>query len=439
MNLLDKIPIVQKYKQRLNQKFQMLDEQMNALAFESITSRIRLKVLEGKKITVVFVCWRPSIWGSLKTVYEALKADPFFDVKIVTIPNKKQLPKLGLSHEIYESEGAEEFWHGSDVIAGYNYEIGEWLDLRTLKADYICFQSPYDICRTDSQKSWQVCKYAKIFYVAYYTFFSCNESNFINDECTPLDFMRNISLFFTQNDADQLYMQNRMKEAGNINAKVIMTGFPCYDMLPKEYDAEKTAWSFKHDHSRFRLIWTPRWDTSEHNCHFFDYKDKLIDYCKDRNEIDFVFRPHPQAFLNWAASGELPESEAKRFKSIYEQSTNMRIDTSGDFLPTFYTADCMIADTSSVVPEFFLTGKPIIYCHRKGSINSFAKDKGYTSGFYWVENWNDLVKTLDMLRAGNDPLLPVRQELIKQHFYIPEQGAGNIIKECIKQDARGIL
>lgn len=439
MRLLNKIPLIQKYKQKLNEKFQAIDKEMTALASENIALRIRLKILEGKKITVVFVCWRPSIWGSLKTVYDALKADSFFDVKIVTIPNKKQLPELDLSHEMYESEGAEDFWHGCDVLAGYNYETGEWLNIRSLKADYICFQQPYDICRTDTQKSWLVSQYAKIFYVAYYAFFSCNETNFVNDECTPLGFMQNVSLFFTQNDADQAYMQKRMEEAGNTNVKVVMTGFPRYDALPKTYDDAQTAWNFKYDHSRFRLIWTPRWDTSEHNCHFFDYKDKLIDYCKDNDDIDFVFRPHPQAFLNWVASGEFPESEAERFKTIYAQSANMTIDTSGEFLPTFYTADCMISDTSSVVPEFFLTGNPIIYCHKKGSINSFAKDKGYTSGFYWAENWSDVVELLDMLRSGKDPLRTVRQELIKKYFYIPEQGAGNAIKEYIKQDAFGNL
>ena len=59
------------------------------------------------KINVVFVCHRPNVWGSLKSIYEECIKDDRFNVSIVAIPCKKQLPKLGLSHQVYESEGAE--------------------------------------------------------------------------------------------------------------------------------------------------------------------------------------------------------------------------------------------------------------------------------------------------------------------------------------------
>lgn len=433
----EKIPLINRlYKKikSLEASIAILDSELSGVAEENINMRLKLKKLNHEKIKVVFVCWRPAVWGSLKTVYEAMKKDNDFDVQIVTIPNKKQLPKLGLHHEIYESEGAEEFWKGEDVVSGYNYETGEWLDLRLLKADYICFQQPYNICRTDAEKSHIVSKYAKLFYVAYFTFFNCNESNFINYECTPPDFMKDLSFYFTQNNDDQVFMQNRMREIGNQKVQVIKTGFPRFDNLNVKYDINNSAWNIKDNHKRFRLIWTPRWCTDENNCHFFDYKDKLVEYCSDNQNLDFVFRPHPQAFLNWVCTGELSELEAKKYKENYEKANNMCIDTSSDFLPTFYTADCLITDTSSVVPEFFLTGKPIIYCHKPGSKNSFARNKGYTDGFYWVENWNELKDTLDMLRHGSDPLLERRQLLIKNEFYLPDEGAGYLIKEAIKQD-----
>ena len=433
----EKIPLINRlYKKikSLEASIAILDSELSGVAEENINMRLKLKKLNHEKIKVVFVCWRPAVWGSLKTVYEAMKKDNDFDVQIVTIPNKKQLPKLGFHHEIYESEGAEEFWKGEDVVSGYNYETGEWLDLRLLKADYICFQQPYNICRTGAEKSHIVSKYAKLFYVAYFTFFNCNESNFINYECTPPDFMKDLSFYFTQNNDDQVFMQNRMREIGNLRAQVVKTGFPRFDNLHVNYDINTTAWNIKSSHEYFRLIWTPRWCTDENNCHFFDYKDKLLQYCSTNEKIDFVFRPHPQAFLNWASTGELSEIEAKKYRERYEKSNNMCIDTSSDFLPTFYTADCLITDTSSVVPEFFLTGKPVIYCYKKGSKNSFARNKGYTNGFYWVESWSELKDILDMLRSGTDPLFDKRQQLIKRDFYLPNEGAGYLIKEAIKQD-----
>lgn len=431
--IISKLPLIGKYITRINNRFTALSNQMCDLAQENIRLRFKLKALSNEKINVVFVCWRPAVWGSLKTVYEAMKSDDAFDVKIITIPNKKQLPKLGLNHDNYESEGAESFWKGDDVIAGYNYETKDWFDLQLLKADYVCFQQPYNVCRTVAEKSWVVNKYAKIFYVAYYAFIDCKEDDFINRDTTPLDFMKDVSLYFAQNEAEKKFISNRMKEADNISCKVIKTGFPCYDNLIKDYDIKESSWTKKNE-DRFKLIWTPRWCTNENNCHFFTYKQELVNYCNDKSDIDFVFRPHPQMFLNFASTGELSEKEANDYKRIFADSDNMTIDVSKDYHPTFYTASCMITDISSVVPEFFLTGKPIIYCHRKGSFNSFSKDKGYSSGFYWVENWNELKDTLDMLRSGNDPLKEKRQELINSNFFIPKEGAGFLIKEAIKQD-----
>lgn len=426
-------PLLGKIYSILKKKISVIENDIDYLINENLSLRFKLKKLENKKIKVIFVCWRPAVWRSLKTVYESMKIDDNFDVKIVLIPNKKQLPRLGLNHEFYESEGGEEFWKGDDVISGYNYATKEWLDIRLLQADYICFQQPYNICRPPIQKSWIIHKYAKLFYVSYFTYLSCKEDDKTNKDCTPLDFMKNLSFYFAQNDDEKDFIENRINEAGNSICKVLKTGFPCYDNILNDISILESAWT-KKDENRFRIIWTPRWCTNEKNCHFFSYKDYLVNYCKNEKDIDFVFRPHPQMFSNFISTGELTEKEKNNYYSQFVNSDNMSIDSTKVYLSTFYTASCMITDTSSVVPEFFLTGKPIIYCHSKESLNSFAKNKGYSSGFYWVENWNELKETLDMLRYGNDPLKEKRQELIKTNFYIPKEGAGFLIKEAIKND-----
>ena len=145
MSFVGRLPIVKNYKNKINDRFTKINNEILQLANENIELRFKLKKVLNEKINIVFVCHRPAVWGSLKTVYEAMKQDSAFDVKIVTIPNKKQLPELGLAHEIYESEGAEEFWQGDNVISGYNSKTQEWVDLRNLKPDYIFFQQPYNI------------------------------------------------------------------------------------------------------------------------------------------------------------------------------------------------------------------------------------------------------------------------------------------------------
>ena len=424
-----KLPIVGKFYSHLKTKINEQEDALNYVCDENIRLRFKLKALNHEKIKVVFVCWRPTVWGSLKTVYEAMKADKAFDVEIVTIPNKKQIPKLGLSHEIYESEGAEEFWKGDDVISGYNYETGEWLDLRLLKADYVCFQQPYNICRTGAEKSWVVRKFARIFYVHY-------ASNFIGsgilEDSDPPDFVKDVALYFNQNQMDYNLLQEYFGRIGNHFTKQFLTGFPRYDKLEQYENCESTLWSLPRDKKNYRIVWTPRWCTNEGNCCFFDYKDSFVKYCKKNTDVDFVFRPHPQAFLNWIAIGELSEKQAAEYKKIYSELPNARIDDTEEYLTTFYSSDCMVTDVSSIVAEYFLTGKPVIYCHKKDCFNEFSRK--LSEGFYWVRNWEELEKILQMLRSGEDPLKEKRQQLIKENFYIPENGAGEIIKEIVKRD-----
>lgn len=170
-------------------------------------------------------------------------------------------------------------------------------------------------------------------------------------------------------------------------------------------------------------------------CNFFDYKDKLLDYCAAHPEIDFIFRPHPQAFIGLNATGELSEKEAAVYKAEYDKHPNTKIDYSKEYLTTFYSSDCMITDISSIVAEYFLTGKPIIYCHKKDCFNDFSRK--LSEGFYWVRNWQELERTLQMLKSGDDPLKEKRQELIKSEFQISKAGAGKAIAALIKKDALG--
>lgn len=418
-------------KRQYDNKIAALDLSNNFLAESIIDLRLRQKKLKKEKINVVFVCHRPSVWGSLKTVYEALKADPLFNVFIVAIPNKKELPHLWLNHEIYESEGAEEFWKKNNCINGYNYKTKKWFDLRELKPDYVFFQQPYNITRSPEYKSWIVSKYAKLCYVAY------GAANISDDDilksCTPEDFLRDLSFYFSQDLYDDKFIKMRMREIGDIFTKVIKTGFPRYDSLTKYIGTDSNVWNYKRGPEHFRVLWTPRWCTNEGNCHFFDYKDKWMEYCDLHPEIDFVFRPHPQAFMEWEATGELPMEQGISYREAYAKRKNMNIDCSAEYLSTFYSSDCLVTDVSSLIGEYFLTGKPIIYCHKKDCFNEWGRK--LSEGFYWVRNWRELTERLSDLQKGNDPQKGKREKLINELYELPKGGAGIRIATCLKIDA----
>ena len=391
------------------------------------------KILLNEKINIVFVCHRPNIWGSLKTIFEACSNDEQFNVTIVAIPNKKQLSGSGLAHEIYESEGAEEFFKNfpCKVINGYDYQTKKWFDLKSLKPDYLFFQQPYNITRTKQYQSHKIAKYTKLLYVHYAANFI---GNGVFESTYPRDFIKDLNCIFMQDINDKKLVEKHIKEI-NPKIKTILSGFPRYDEITQLINTDSPNWNLPRTKEIKRIIWTPRWSTTEGNCHFFDYKDFLIEYAEENKDIDFIFRPHPQMFLELAATGELPADKAEEYKKRYDSCNNAKIDTQKEYLTTFYSSDILITDISSIVAEYFLTGKPVIYCHRVNHFNEFSAK--IAEGFYWVHNWNELKQTIEMLKSGEDPLYEKRQQIIKDNFYINPDGAGYTIKEIIKKDFYG--
>lgn len=429
--------IVEKVVQKIIRDYgdHSVEEKLRAQASYITELTQEVKRLKGEKIHVVFVCHRGALWNSLKTVFEACNNDDAFKVTIVTIPNKKQLPKLGLSHEEYVSEGAEEYFkdYPCDVIQGYDYEKKTWFDLKELKPDYVFFQTAYDICRPPEYKSDVVSLYSRLAYVHYGMPFM---GGMIAEESFPKGFLKNTYFHFAEFKEMQNYYINRVPENSiHRHKNIILTGYPKMDGLERYRGCESVSWKQPREKGLFRVMWTPRWNTREGNCTFFELKDVLPFYVKDQKDVELLFRPHPQAFTEYIAKKQMTEEEVENYKKIFTETENMGIDSQADYLPSFYSSDVLISDESSIMPEYFLTGKPIIFTYKETNLNDFATK--LSEGFYWAKNMEEVQKHLDNLRQGIDPLKEKREEIIKSEFYIPEKGSGYEIKEVLKKDFLG--
>ena len=413
-----------------------LEEKLRVQNSVIVELQRQVRNLKKEKIRVVFVCHRAALWNSLRTVFEACNQDDAFDVTIVTVPNKKQIPKLGLNHEEYISEGAEEYFkdYPCRVIRGYDYETHKWFDLRLLQPDYIFFQTPYDVCRPPEYRSDIVSSYAKISYVHYGMPFM---GGMIAEESFPKNFLENVYFHFAEFPEMQKYYVDRVPEnAIHKHKNIRLTGYPKLDGIEQYRETESKSWINAREKGLFRVMWTPRWSMNEGNCTFFDYKDKLPQYIEEHEGIELLFRPHPQAFSEFIEKGQMTERQVADYKYIYENSDVMSIDMQQDYLPSFYSSDVLITDESSIMPEYFLTGKPIIFTYKETHLNEFATK--LSEGFYWAKDWDEVEKYMAMLKNGEDPLDSKRQELIQSEFCIPENGSGYEIKEILKADFSGM-
>ncbi len=389
--------------------------------------RSEARVGKAQPLHIVFVCHLPAAWGKLSPLYEVLLKNPAFKTTLVCVPYRhssfgdREFHDGGMETRLIEQ--------GFEYISGYNREKKEWLDLQDLAPDYVFFQTPYDHQFPYEYTSECVSAYARVCYVPYLGILIFKGE--VEEITHPLSFFKNLSLVLVGNSDERNDLLKRFHGVLKTN-QVVVTGSPMLDAILHTDSPNSCAWNKERSECTKRILWTPRWRTEEGNCHFFDYKDYFFNLAGGNENVDYLFRPHPLCLQNFASTGELPQADQDKMLEEFDRLPNAKIDSSGDYRDTFLTSDILVSDMSSMMAEYFITGKPIIYSHRVDHFNEFGTK--LAQGYYWVRNQTELDETLKMLLRGEDPLRETRIKIIEKMFFLPEEGASaQISKELEKQ------
>lgn len=383
-----------------------------------------------RKIRVVFLIYRPQIWMSLKSVFEACLTDDRFEVIIVAIPVVEYLTRTQIK---VMSEGAEAFFKDfpCQVINGFDYEKKSFYDIHKLQPDYVFYGQPYNSMLPPIYNSAVVCQYTKICFVPY-GFQIIGED--VEDSVYNADFLRGVYFFFSEATYRKTWLMNHGRCIEKLKPEnIIYAGFPRFDNLDNYAGKESTSWKLQHA-GRLRILWLPRWVTEENNCNFFRYRENVLQYAENHlDDIELLFRPHPEMWNNFRRTGEMTVEEQETYRSKYQYLANASIDEQPVYTETLYSSDVFLADSTSLLAECFLTGKPIVFCHNQDDhFTEFGKE--IAQGYYVANDWEEVESYLEMLHSGHDPLRSRRQKIIQTAFQLQKKPAGVIIKEMLKND-----
>lgn len=405
-------------------KLEQQEGRLMALADANFRTRAMLKRVNNQPIHIVFVCHMPSLWSMFDSIYKSAVNDQNFKVTVVALPYRH----ISLPQGQYKDDGIFEYLNEKkiNVIHGYDKDNDAWLNPDTIKPDYVFYQTPYRIFPDE----WSVERLSMSARVCYLSYGTCLFRGEVDEIVHPTDFLKYTKLFFMENNDTKIFFENKFKLCKFFNIEnIFLTGHPKIDSIKNNNDINGSVWKCEKQKNIKRILWTPRWRTSEGTCHFFDYKDLFFDFCEKHKEVDFVFRPHPLSLQNFIKTGEFSANDVEKMESMYEKSPNMSLDRSGDYVDTFLTSDVLVSDISSMLLEYFVTGKPIIYTHRVDVFNEFGTK--LSAGFYWVKNVKELNEVLEMLISGSDPLKEKREALIKSLIFMPVDGSGSLIKNIM--------
>ena len=180
----------------------------------------------------------------------------------------------------------------------------------------------------------------------------------------------------------------------------------------------------------------PRWTAADQindgnlASHFFDYSDNLLEYVDGQDYYRLIIRPHPLMFENYIEYGLMSEQDVLKYKEVMKNNGKFSLDEKPSYDDAFNTADILVTDYSSTIIEFFLRGKPVIYCGKREELSSHIAD--VTKTFYYVNGWEQLKKVLNDLKNGIDPLKEERRIAVKQ-FREGTQDAGKAILNILRK------
>ncbi|MBR3050680.1 MAG: CDP-glycerol glycerophosphotransferase family protein [Selenomonadaceae bacterium] len=302
----------------------------------------------------------------------------------------------------------------------YSYGL---MDLKKLQPDYVFLANPYDSRRNfPGFRTNDIAKFAKVCNISYgATLSKIFSDRLFNDY--P-NFWRNVYMLFTSGESvKNLFAENFPQNLSMNYQHVEFLGYPAlepYYKLEKEPSAAKC------------IMWSPRWNFDDKigGSHFMEYKDKFVALSK--KNVELILRPHPDLFNELMKKKFMSRDDILAYEEVLKANNIYRQTTLAEMYKSSRKVDIFLTDYSSIMIQFFLTGRPIIYCEYPKAA-PFPEYAEMFSAMYTAHSWKDVERYLEDLLAGNDPLLERRQE-IAQKIYETHKGAADKIAKKILED-----
>lgn len=371
---------------------------------------------------IAFVLQFPEVWNSICTVYEAAKQA---DLQALLLCVPKADVNYSSTYAV-SSDGRNEAYDFCcekeiDAVNAFDNENKTWFDLEEFNPDYVFYVRPYNSQYPDCYKSTVVCQYSKVCYIPYaYS----QTSDGLFSASFNYNFALSAYVSFVPNKIRLQECKKRFALQRMLNTnKYVFLGFPRFDLLAQHSRSEKPK-------KARTFAWLPRWtvdSTSDQKpSGFFKYIDKLLEYMKEHQELELIIRPHPLMFKVVVETGIMKEEAVEQLKLAINKSSNVYLDESKSYIETLIKADALISDFSSLLTEYFVTGKPVIYCDSADGFNAEALLMYKT--LYHAGKWQDIAENMEKIASGSDNQWENRQKVIEQ---LMPKNAGNIGKEIL--------
>lgn len=371
-----------------------------------------------KTIHIAFIVQMPAVWDKVQNVFEMFNTYKNVNVELLQVPEfdieNCQLTSQFCSY--YKNKYPKT--KITKVGDGTNIKI----KLRKANFDYIFYERPYSHFLPKSLWPSFLYPYTKLCYIPY----GYSGSDIFISKTNSIDFIKYLTFYFTLSDSNKRSLLEFINNTERAYSRFVSLGYPNLEnyLQLNTHFKDSTC-------NKSVILWTPRftYDKSVGGSHFFEYKDDIINE-KLLDKIKLVFRPHPLMFETFIRDNLMKRSDVDE---ILKKLSDFHVvyDNQRPIYDSIVHSNILITDYSSILINYFLTGKPIIYCPSKYRLNSdFSK---ILNCIYVANNSKELKGHIDNLLKGNDYLKSKRQELINSDF-VYHKGSTKRIVDYILED-----
>jgi hypothetical protein len=316
-------------------------------------------------IKVVFLTFYYEAWDALAGIYELMRVDPRFDVRVVAL-SRKLTGQAGFD----DAAGVSDFFDRLGIQHLVNADLAGVFGGSA--PDYIFVNYPWQRNYSPEYRPDKLAAIGRIVYVPYFSLPLVQEpTDGVNPESGFQPIAAHLytqrmhqlaSLVFTQDD----FTRDAFALTQRGNTHVHFVGSTKLDELVADY---KVASDGVAGVAR-TLLWAPHHSYSQHWLNFGNFaqvKEDMLAWAGAHPEWRVILRPHPFLFGTLIDRKVLPASELESWLTWWNALPNTSIDVSSSSAQIFAQASHILTDGISYLAEWPLaTGKPAIFLEHEG-------------------------------------------------------------------------
>lgn len=384
--------------------------------------------LTRTKIYALFLTQEVSCWPSLESVFDAAQKDPDYITGLVYTPyyHKNYMEQVDYFDEYQRI--------GLPVIRHNEY------DLSNQSPDIVFMIKSYGNVPDQYQLKHLECVIPRTVYIPY--------GMEITTDLAKYGFQYYLHYRAWRHCAYGEIVKKYAKEYGYRNGEnVVVWGHPKADHyldMESKQELIPDEWK-KKIRDRKVILWTPHHliDLNETGTGtWLIWSERILDMAFKNPDVVFIFRPHPLLMGALVNSGSMTQRQVERLQEKIQNAENIIWDKNSLYYAAFYAADAIITDGTTFSIEFLYTKKPILLTPR--NIKGFYMYEQMMEAYYIAKSIQDIIRFVQMVKKGEDPLFDKRLALYNKMFYIPKEGTvgenimnqvkHNLNEECHKID-----